>query len=76
MIGELTLMATDHQPHNMILCDGRQLPMKEYSSLFSIIGFKFGGNYTTTFCIPKIDGPEPGTNWFIHATDDFPNFDY
>jgi microcystin-dependent protein len=36
-------------------CDGRMLPINQYTALFSLLGTKYGGNGTTDFALPKMD---------------------
>jgi len=41
------------------LCNGQTLPISQYTALFSILGTTFGGNGTTTFCLPDLRGRVP-----------------
>jgi microcystin-dependent protein len=42
-------------------CDGRSLPIQQFSALFSLIGTTYGGNGTTTFNLPNLNGTSNGT---------------
>ena len=79
MIGEITLLAFKRAPDHLLPCDGRELMIDKYKELFAVIGNIYGGNGTTTFRIPKIvsdiNGPITNTYWFIHVSDEFPDFD-
>ncbi|MDQ7250318.1 phage tail protein [Dongia sedimenti] len=37
-------------------CDGRVLPIQQYSALFSLIGTAYGGDGTRTFALPNLNG--------------------
>ena len=38
------------------VCNGQTLNISEYPQLFEIIGTRYGGNGTTTFNLPNIEG--------------------
>jgi microcystin-dependent protein len=40
-------------------CDGRLLPIRENRILFELIGTTFGGDGTTNFAVPKLQGKAP-----------------
>jgi len=76
MLGEIVLLSFRHTLDGMIPCDGRELLIKEYTPLFSLIGITYGGNGVSTFKIPKIvDTPVPGSLYYIHTEDDYPPVD-
>jgi len=73
MLGELVLLSFKRDVDNLLPCDGRELQMDHYPALFSLIGTVYGGNGVSTFRVPKIvDPPVPGSQWFIHVSDDYP----
>ncbi|GAB2174866.1 phage tail protein [Dongia sp. agr-C8] len=37
-------------------CDGSLLPIQRYTALFSLIGTYYGGNGTTNFALPNLNG--------------------
>jgi len=39
-----------------MLCQGQILPIQQYAALFSILGTQYGGNGTTNFQLPNIQG--------------------
>lgn len=76
MIGDITIAAYERTPEGHVPCDGRDLEIAKYPALFALIGNKFGGNGSTHFAVPKLNGAVFGVHFNIHATeDDFPNFE-
>lgn len=55
-IGQITLFPYTFAPVNWADCLGQTLPVAQYSALFSLLGTTFGGNGTTTFGLPNLDG--------------------
>lgn len=55
MIGEMTVYTSDVIPDGWMLCDGRLLDSLEYSDLFAVIGYTFGG-HRGLFAIPDMLG--------------------
>ncbi len=55
-VGSITAYATSTAPTGWKLCDGSALATSTYSSLFSVIGYTFGGNGTSTFALPDLRG--------------------
>lgn len=43
----------------MVPCDGRALKIKDNQALYDKIGTTYGGDGTTTFCIPDLRGKSP-----------------
>src|SRR4051794_15687656 len=58
-IGEIRLSATESPPSGWALCDGQLLPINQYQALFSILGTTYGGNGTTNFALPNLQGRIP-----------------
>lgn len=42
-----------------MLCNGQILPINQYAALFSLLGTTYGGNGTTTFALPNLQGRTP-----------------
>ena len=42
-----------------MLCNGALLPIAQYSALFSLLGTTYGGNGTTNFALPDLQGRVP-----------------
>lgn len=57
-IGEVALFA-GFVPEGWLPCDGRLLAPRNYTALFSLIGFRFGGDGKTTFALPDLRGAVP-----------------
>lgn len=55
-LGEIRAFAFSFNPSNWLVCNGQLLPIQQYSALFSIIGINYGGNGTTNFALPNIQG--------------------
>lgn len=55
-LGEIRPFACNFAPRDWMLCQGQTLPIQQYSALFSLLGTTYGGNGTTTFQLPNIQG--------------------
>ena len=55
MIGEIRVVAGRDIPEGWFPCDGRELKIADYSALYSVIGFKFGGS-GPSFRLPDMRG--------------------
>ncbi len=55
-IGEIRLLPFSFAPKNWALCNGQILPIQSNTALFSIIGTTYGGNGTTNFQLPNLQG--------------------
>ena len=67
-IGTVCSTAADFCPYGYFLADGRTMPIREYQALFGLIGFRYGGDNTSNFALPNLQGrsiagvgPIPGT---------------
>lgn len=58
-IGEIRLFAGTFAPMNWAFCQGQMLNVAQYSALFSILSTQFGGNGSTTFGLPDLQGRVP-----------------
>jgi microcystin-dependent protein len=56
IIGSVTLFAGNFAPKNFAFCQGQLMSISQYTALFSILGTNFGGNGTTNFAIPNLQG--------------------
>lgn len=56
LIGEVMLFASNFAPLNYAFCNGQLLPIASYTALFSILGTTYGGNGTTNFALPNLQG--------------------
>ena len=55
-IGQIEAFAFGFCPRGWAFCDGRELPISQYSALFALLGTAFGGNGQTTFALPDLRG--------------------
>ena len=46
-------------PNGWQLCNGQTLSISQYSALFALLGTTYGGNGTTTFQLPNLQGQVP-----------------
>lgn len=53
-IGEIRLVGFHYAPVNWAICNGAVLNIVEYQALFSLISTTYGGNGSTTFCLPNL----------------------
>lgn len=53
-LGQVQLFAPNFAPAGWALCAGQTLQVSAYSSLFSLLGNKFGGDGVTTFKLPDL----------------------
>lgn len=56
MTGEIDMFAFMFNPQNYMECAGQTLNISTYQALYTLIGTKFGGNGSTTFCLPDLRG--------------------
>ncbi|HEX4607324.1 MAG TPA: tail fiber protein [Urbifossiella sp.] len=58
-LGEIRLMAFNLAPRGWAFCNGQTLSIQQNAALFSILGTTYGGNGTTTFALPNLQGRTP-----------------
>jgi microcystin-dependent protein len=58
-IGEIRMFAGNFAPVNWAFCDGRLLPISEFSTLFNLLGTTYGGDGQQTFQLPDLRGRVP-----------------
>lgn len=56
ILGQVSLFASAKIPRGWLVCDGAELRINSYSSLFKLIGTTFGGDGVTTFRLPNLKG--------------------
>jgi microcystin-dependent protein len=56
MIGEIRLFAGNFAPKNWSFCNGATINITANTALFSILGTTYGGNGTTNFLLPNLQG--------------------
>ncbi len=55
-IGQVTLFPYSFPPKGWADCAGQTLPISQNTALFSLLGINYGGNGTTTFNLPDLQG--------------------
>ena len=58
-IGMIFPWAMNWAPVNFMLCQGQTLPIQSYNALFALLGTTYGGNGTTNFMLPNLQGVFP-----------------
>jgi microcystin-dependent protein len=58
-VGEIRMFGGNFAPRGWQLCNGQLLPIAQNQALFAIIGTSFGGNGTTNFGLPNLQGRMP-----------------
>lgn len=58
-MGTIYLFAGNFAPRGYAFCNGQLLNISQNSALFSILGTTYGGNGTTTFALPNLQGRVP-----------------
>lgn len=70
-IGEIRCFGFVFAPYQWALCNGQITAISQNAALFSILGTFYGGNGTTTFALPNLQGQVPmhwGTTTGLPAT--------
>jgi microcystin-dependent protein len=55
-VGQILIFAGNFAPSGWMLCQGQQLPISEYETLFNLIGTTYGGDGQSTFNLPDLRG--------------------
>ena len=58
-VGEIRMFAGNFAPAGWMFCEGQQLPISEYETLFNLIGTTYGGDGQETFALPDLRGRLP-----------------
>src|SRR6202035_5032992 len=58
-VAEIRPWACTFAPIGWAMCQGQILPIQQYTALFSLIGTYYGGNGTTNFQLPDLQGRVP-----------------
>jgi len=58
-VGEIKIFGFNFPPRNYTFCSGQLLPISQNTALFSLLGTTFGGNGTTNFALPNLQGRAP-----------------
>lgn len=55
-LAEIRVWACSFAPRGWAFCNGQILAIQQYAALFSLIGTYYGGNGTTSFGLPNMQG--------------------
>ena len=68
-LGEIRAFSFSFPPKGWALCNGQALPINQYTALFSILGTTYGGNGTTNFSLPNLQGriPYHASNGYVQG---------
>ena len=55
-LGEIRAFGFYYPPSGWALCNGAILPIQQNTALFALLGTQYGGNGTTTFALPNLQG--------------------
>jgi len=55
-VGEIRAFGFDFAPQGWLQCNGQTLAISQYAALFSLLGTTYGGNGTTNFQLPNLQG--------------------
>jgi microcystin-dependent protein len=58
-VAEIRVFACNYAPLGWALCNGQLLSISQNTALFSLLGISYGGNGTTTFALPNLQGYAP-----------------
>jgi microcystin-dependent protein len=58
-LGDIRMFAGNFAPIGYAFCDGRLLPISQFSALFALIGTTYGGDGQNTFALPDLRGRVP-----------------
>ena len=58
-VGEIRCFGFTFAPMNWAKCDGRLLDISQFNTLYAVIGTTYGGNGTTNFAVPNLQGRVP-----------------
>ncbi len=55
-VGEIRAFPFNFAPYGWAFCNGQLLPISQNTALFSLIGTFYGGNGTSNFALPNLQG--------------------
>lgn len=72
-MGQILLNAVTFTPAGWHVCDGSLLQITEHSTLFSLLGNRYGGDGRTTFALPKLKSPDNVSHYIIALKGVYPH---
>ena len=58
-LGEIRMVGFNFAPVGWLLCNGQTLAISQFAALFALLGTTYGGNGTSTFQVPNLQGRVP-----------------
>jgi microcystin-dependent protein len=58
-VGQILTVPYNFAPRNWAFCNGQLLPISQNTALFSLLGTFYGGNGTSNFALPNLQGKVP-----------------
>lgn len=58
-LAEIRIFTFNFAPKGWAMCNGQLLPINQNQALFALLGTTYGGNGTTTFALPNLEGRVP-----------------
>lgn len=58
-LGQIMMAGFNYAPRGYALCNGQTMSVQQNVALFSLLGVVYGGNGTTTFMLPNLQGRTP-----------------
>jgi len=58
-LAEIRIFSFNFAPRGWALCNGQILPINQNQALFALLGTTYGGNGTTNFALPNLQGATP-----------------
>ena len=58
-MGEIRIVGFNFAPRGWAFCNGQLMSLAQNTALFSLFGTTFGGNGTSTFALPNLEGRAP-----------------
>jgi microcystin-dependent protein len=58
-VAEIRIFAGNFPPNGWALCNGQIMSISQNTALFSLLGTTYGGNGTSTFALPNLQGQTP-----------------
>ena len=58
-VAEIRIFGFNFAPRGWAFCNGQLMPISQNTALFSLLGTTYGGNGTTNFALPNLQGAAP-----------------
>lgn len=58
-VGQIIMFGGNFAPNGWMSCQGQQLPISQFDTLFNLIGTTYGGDGQQTFNLPDLQGRAP-----------------